>query len=253
MKSLGRCELIFLGTNGWYDSATGSTICTMLRTPQAVIFLDAGFGLAKAVRLIDPDKPAFIFLSHMHLDHSVGLHALAMLPFRAGVTLVAPPALVHDVKRFLSQPLTMPIKRIPFGVTIKAAPLRLRIPGGAVVSRELVHTSPCYGYRFEFKNATVAYCTDTGPCDNAALLGRGADVLITECALRSGQQDDGWPHLNPEAAARLAQQAGARKLVLTHFDAYNYQTLAQRRSARMSARRIFPNVVAAVDGLKITF
>jgi ribonuclease BN (tRNA processing enzyme) len=121
-----------------------------------------------------------------------------------------------------------------------------------VLSRELVHTSPCFGYRFEFGRVAVAYCTDTGVCDNAVRLGMQADVFITECALRSGQPDDGWPHLDPRAAARLAVRAKARKLVLTHFDAHNYQTVAQRREAQRSARRIFPRAVAASDGLRIS-
>ncbi len=45
-------NVVFLGTNGWYDTDTGNTICTLIATPEAVVVLDAGYGLAKLDREI---------------------------------------------------------------------------------------------------------------------------------------------------------------------------------------------------------
>ena len=81
--------------------------------------------------------------------------------------------------------------------------------------------------------------------------GRQADLLITECAYKGGEPIK-WPHLNPVLAAQVAQEAGAKKLVLVHFDASLYTTLKDRREAQAKARKIFPNTLAAQDDQEIS-
>jgi hypothetical protein len=95
----------------------------------------------------------------------------------------------------------------------------------------------------------VAYGPDTGYCNNAVKTGRHEDLLIAECAYRIGETDTSWPHLNPEWAARIAREAGAKNLVLVHFDASRYKTLGDRKKAAMHARTAFSNTVSDVDGL----
>ena len=41
-------RVIFLGTNGWYDTETGNTICTLVQTERYDILLDAGNGIHRA-------------------------------------------------------------------------------------------------------------------------------------------------------------------------------------------------------------
>jgi len=40
-------KITFLGTNGWYDTDCGNTICTLLETTKAYILLDAGMVFIK--------------------------------------------------------------------------------------------------------------------------------------------------------------------------------------------------------------
>jgi ribonuclease BN (tRNA processing enzyme) len=105
------------------------------------------------------------------------------------------------------------------------------------------------GYRILLDGKTVAYCPDTGYCENAVDLARQADVLIAECAYKTGQDDAEWPHLNPETAARIAIEGEAGQLVLTHFDAQLYRSIAERRDSAVIAGRTFRNTIAATDGL----
>jgi ribonuclease BN (tRNA processing enzyme) len=56
----------------------------------------------------------------------------------------------------------------------------------------------------------------------------------------------------PCAAARIAYEAGAKRLVLTHFDAAVYQSLPERKESEAVAAGIFPAARAAVDGLELT-
>jgi ribonuclease BN (tRNA processing enzyme) len=107
------------------------------------------------------------------------------------------------------------------------------------------------GYRLEVDDKIIAYCSDTGYCENAVKLGRSADLLITECAFMTGQENPDWPHLNPETAARIAKESGAKKLALVHFDAELYRTIEDRKNAQKAAQKIFPETIAAVDDMVI--
>ncbi|HCS77139.1 MAG TPA: hypothetical protein DIW05_05335 [Syntrophaceae bacterium] len=82
-------------------------------------------------------------------------------------------------------------------------------------------------------------------------LARGADLLITECAYKAGQSSESWPHLNPETAGRIAREAGAMRLALTHFDARIYHSLPERQEAQAAARAEFPAAFAACDDMRI--
>ena len=86
-------RVIFLGTNGWYDTDTGNTICVLIRTKDYEIILDAGNGLYKIDQYIPErnKKPVYLFLSHFHLDHIVGLHTLMKFNFSQGLTIETKP------------------------------------------------------------------------------------------------------------------------------------------------------------------
>ena len=43
-------NVIFLGTNRWYDSDTGNTICILIESDEYYIVLDAGNGINKLDR-----------------------------------------------------------------------------------------------------------------------------------------------------------------------------------------------------------
>jgi ribonuclease BN (tRNA processing enzyme) len=120
-----------------------------------------------------------------------------------------------------------------------------------VEALELRHLSLTLGYRFEIEGKVISYCPDTGLCENAIHLARSSDLLITECAYKSGQSSENWPHLNPETAASIARDAGARSLALVHFDAEIYKTLGERKKSEGVAREIFKNTCMTTDDMEI--
>lgn len=234
----------FLGTNGWYDTETGNTICVLIETPNEYVVLDAGNGIYKLDRYIKTKKPIHLFLSHFHLDHIAGLHILAKFKFKQGINIYVQKGTIELIRSFIDRPFTAPIRILPTKVRIyefprwvKALPLR--------------HVERCFGFRFNFNGKIVSYCPDTGTCKNALLLAQNADLLIAECALKAGQFDGKWPHLNPVSAAEIAKNAGAKKLALVHFDAAVYRSRKDRDRAQNIARKIFPRVFAARDGQSI--
>jgi len=247
-------DVHFLGTNGWYDTDTGNTISILIRSDRWEILLDAGYGLAKADRYLaeDPENPAFLLLSHFHLDHVAGLHTLAKFLFPRGLIIAGPAGCRKTLDTLVNAPFTIPLAELPYPTEVLELPRDLdRIPF-PLTALPLRHMGITLGFRIEADGRTVAYCPDTGYCENALTLARGADLLIAECAYRSGQGSEDWPHLNPETAARIALEAGVRRLALVHFEARNYPTFREREEAEAAARRIFPETVAARDDLRLS-
>ena len=244
-------DVTFLGTNGWYDSITGNTVSVLIRAKDYDLILDAGNGIAKADRYITQDKPAYLFLSHMHIDHIAGLHILCKYRFRKGLTIVTQAETRKYLDTFVNEPYTVPFGILPFKNTVKEIAAGTHNLPFRVTCLPLVHPVPCFGYRLELDGKIVTYCTDTGICDNAVTLAKDADLLITECGLKPGQKSPDWPHLNPEDAIGIAKKANAKRLALTHFGAEVYRTLAERQAVYEKYKEIFPGLIVATDDLTV--
>ncbi|MCM2267869.1 MAG: MBL fold metallo-hydrolase [Elusimicrobiales bacterium] len=242
-------KVVFLGTNGWYDTGTGNTICTLVKTSCYDIVLDAGYGLHKLDKYCDGTKPVFILLSHYHLDHIAGLHTLVKFRFKKGLTICVQKGGRKVLAAFVGKPFTVPLSKLPYPVKVLELPSETRKLPFKLETLPLVHADPVLGFRFKLEGKTVAYCTDTGYCPNALQLARGADLLITECAHLPGEHNPAWPHFNPETAAKLACESGAKRLALTHFSAERYHKPALRVMALRLARKAFPKTTAGRDGL----
>ena len=89
------------------------------------------------------------------------------------------------------------------------------------------------------------FVMDTRRCAAAVELARDADLLVCEATFLDGEEDraESYRHLTARQAAELAREAGARRLVLTHFSARH------PRSADFAdqARAAFGDVVAPDD------
>lgn len=247
----------FLGTNGWFDSDSGRTVCTLLDYPDFSLILDAGGGFSRLEGVIDLEKPAYLFLSHLHLDHVAGLHTLPILAFRNDLHILIAEDSAEAFRVFQNAPYTVP--RDLYGKYLNYTIRILGLPKGAeglpfgLTTFPVVHTVETLAARVVASGRVVSYVVDTGLCENAIEAARDADLLIAECSHRPGERSREWPHLSPEEAAEIAVRASCRKLVLTHFDAKRYPTPASREVSEGVARKIFPDTVAACDGSTCTF
>jgi len=243
-------KIVFLGTNGWYDTETGNTICTLLDAKSYYIILDAGNGIHKADRYIKENKPVYLFLSHFHLDHIEGLHILTKFKFRS-LTIFGQPGTKRILRNFLSDKYSVPLHKLPYPTKATDINEGWHNTPFKFQCLRLEHVTSCFGYRFELDNKILSYCTDTGYCDNVVELSRNSDLLISECAYASAQENPAWPHLNPKLAAKIVLRSNTKKLALTHFDAEVYKTMAQRTVAEKNAQKSFKNTFAAKDDMAI--
>ena len=241
-------KITFLGTNGWYDTLTGNTICTLIETENEYVILDAGNGLYKIDKYICFEKPIYIFLSHFHLDHVIGLHILGKFNFRQGIKIFGPKGIEKMFETLINKPFTSPYRGLRTPVEIRDIESGNNKKPYFMKKKLLMkHSDRCLGYRFELDNKIVAYCTDTGLCENLYMLAENADLLIAECSLRPGHIDNKWGHLSPQSAAGIAKKAKAKKMVLTHFDASAYKNKKDRKEAETIANKKFPNTSAAIE------
>ncbi len=90
-----------------------------------------------------------------------------------------------------------------------------------------------------------ALVMDTRPCAGARELARGADLLVCESTYLESEAREAHDHFHMTAAgaARLAREAGARRLALTHFS----QRYLEREDFAREASALHPDVVVADD------
>lgn len=243
-------RVVFLGTNGWYSTGLGNTSCILIESQKYYVVLDAGDGLYKLDQYIKSEKPIVLFLSHLHLDHILGLHVLNKFRFSQKIEIYGFTGTKKGL-RIINHPYTVPLNELDLKIAtydIKEGEHRQPFP---FVCTLLVHADQCLGYRLELDNKVLAYCTDTGTCKNIYALSENADLLITECSLKPGEVGGKWPHLRPEDAASIAIEARVGKLALTHFDATRYLREADRKYAEAVARKIFAETIAVFDGVEL--
>jgi ribonuclease BN (tRNA processing enzyme) len=120
-----------------------------------------------------------------------------------------------------------------------------------------------YSYRFDTPGRSIVFCGDTGPSESLAKLAAGADVLVCEVndleasmkefaattklpppALKAVRMHMEKQHITPEQIGMLAQQAGVKSVVLTHFSpGLDGETDASRYTA--GVRKHFSGAVIA--------
>jgi ribonuclease Z len=113
----------------------------------------------------------------------------------------------------------------------------LVLPDGRVVTLEAM-SEPRRGQVF-------AFVMDTRLCAGAVALAEGADLVVCESTFLERDADlaAAYGHMTAAQAARLAVEAGARQLVLTHFS-QRYPDVA---AFAAEAGEIFPDVVVVND------
>jgi ribonuclease Z len=118
----------------------------------------------------------------------------------------------------------------------------LRMEDGRVVRSADVMGPPRPG-------KSIAYCLDTRPCAMSVQLARDVDLLIHEAtyAEEFAVEANTYGHSTAAQAARTAREAGARRLLITHFSS-RYSDSAPLLE---EARAIFPDTVLAEDLVEI--
>lgn len=235
-------KLHFLGTTGYHPSNRRQTACLML--PEIGVILDAGTGLFRARDLL-ACSTLDIFLSHVHLDHCIGLTFLYDVLWERNVETVR----VHvaaDKRSAIEQHLYHP-ELFPVPPNFEFCPLQSSLelrPGLQLTTFPLEHPGGAHGFRLEGPGTSLAYVTDTVAHPDAPYVQEleGVETLIHECYFPDGWEEraqlTGHSCLTP--TIQVAQRAGARRLYLVHInplqdDAANLQLGSQPHDLELIA------------------
>jgi phosphoribosyl 1,2-cyclic phosphodiesterase len=111
-------------------------------------------------------------------------------------------------------------------------------------------------YRVSYRGRSLVFASDTeGYVDTDQRLvhfAHGTDLIIHDAQYTSDdytRHKQGWGHSTLEMACEVARQAGAHRLVLFHHEPRHDD--AQITQLECDARAIFPNSMAAYEGLEI--
>ena len=85
----------------------------------------------------------------------------------------------------------------------------------SITTRPVAHRPESLAFRVTVGDISVVYSGDTDVSENLVRLSHQADVLVCEAALPDELKAEG--HLTPSLAGGIAEQAGAKRLVLTHL------------------------------------
>ena len=214
-------KLHFLGTTGYHPNDLRQTACLML--PELGVIFDAGTGMFRARDLIETDT-LDIFLTHVHLDHSMGLTFLYDILFEKDlrrVTVHMAAENVEIVKRHLYNEKLFPVAPNFEFAELADKPVELE-NGGQLTAIPVEHPGGCHGFRLQLHETSLAYITDTTAHPDAPYVRQIENVgtLIHECYFPDGFEDKaaltGHSCLTP--VAQVAKAANVGRVFLVHIN-----------------------------------
>jgi len=219
-------KITFLGTNGWYNYDNHETSCVLVEAKNFNLILDLGSGIKNLNNIKLKEKKTYLFLSHLHLDHIIGIHYLSSIKQLKNFKIIVNQKYLKSFKNIFNKPYTLKhskyknkIKIISFNDESKP-----KIPF-EFISKKLNHSDPSYGYKFFLDNKIISYCTDTKYCENIFKLSKKSDLLILEC--NQMNKKDNF-HLSYQEIKKNINRFNAKKIALTHFGPEDFSNVKDR-------------------------
>lgn len=219
-------KMTILGSGTGVPNGERNSAGYFVETADARVMLDCGAGTVHALaRYALPwERMTHLFVSHFHVDH-IGELAALFFAFRHGLSTVRNEPLtvmgplgLDRVMTGLKQALGLNLfdTRFPIELRMLAPGERAGLGPDTILSvAKTPHTDESLAVRIDSGGWSVCYTGDTGDSEELVKFFSETDLLISECSFRARRE--GVAHLSIGEAASLASQAGARRLVVTHF------------------------------------
>jgi len=235
-------------------------MCIEVRCGSTRLILDAGSGLrALGQQLCVEQEPvdAHLVLSHLHIDHVMGLTQFAPFWRRDTKVMVhAPGSLVADNPRasvfsVLYRPLfPVDASELPASIGLiehDAGETFEPGPGVLVRTFSLSHQGVSRGICVEYAGRKLCYVTDHEHGDavtDQAIASevKGADLLIYDATFTDAEMPAhrGWGHSSWEEGVRLKRRAEVKLLALAHHDPDRTDAALDRLSEKAArAKNVF--------------
>lgn len=204
----------------------GATTCYKVQAGDEEIYLDAGSGIVSS--LPAPNSRITILLTHMHLDHLIGLPFFIALtekdrPIDIYAAARAGLAPKDAIDRLISNPFwPCKIEDYPAAVKFHLLPERFMLGDVSVDTLEGSHPKGATIYRLTYRGKSLVCATDFehNPTACAALadFAKGCDLLLYDAQYTADEYERyrGYGHSTPQEGLKIAAAAGVKKLLFVH-------------------------------------
>ena len=218
----------------------GSTSCYLVQAGEDSIFLDAGSGLLNAPEALP--RPPLILLSHLHLDHLLGLCMYSRLSQQDAETTLLVPAedpekAIDDLYRPPYWPLTLKAYRTHLYIE----PLQLPLRWGEMTVEGMpgCHPGGCVVFKVRCGEKSLVYTGDFEHFEpdfsRLADFARGTDLLLYDGQYTPEEYPmrKGYGHSTAEKGVELKERCGAGRLLVVHHAPESSDTELLRREAAL--------------------
>lgn len=216
-------RLVLLGTAAAVPNASHENTYMVLEGQTGAVLIDcAGSPIGRLEQAgVAHARLTAVIVTHIHPDHAYGLPLLLMglwllgrsdaLSVHALDTVAARLRAVMDAYEWHEWPRFYPVTFEP--IDERAGALVLDNDDFHITAARNRHMVPTVALRIENKRngRVTAYSSDTAPSQEVVALARNADLLLHEAAGATPG------HSSAAMAGQVAGQAGAKKLVLVHY------------------------------------
>jgi ribonuclease BN (tRNA processing enzyme) len=215
-------DVTVLGCSGSHTGPGRACSGYLVRADGHQLLVDCGNGSsANLQRITRPSDLDAVLITHRHVDHCIDLIGMFYaLRFHSDgpqpIALYAAAEVVDTLTGLLSHDSALEFREV-FDVTEVAGGDSFEVGPMHVRLADVVHPVPTVAVRVEVEGVSFTYSSDTAWSADLVDLARGTDLFLCE-ATWQGDGHDLPPdmHLTARDAGRLATEAGAQRLVLTH-------------------------------------
>ncbi|GGZ91875.1 MBL fold metallo-hydrolase [Algibacter mikhailovii] len=269
IKFYGTRGAIPVCDRGFLEFGGNTTSIKITRDNGRVAIIDAGTGIRNLGKDLIKEgfhqNELFIGFSHFHWDHIQGfpffkcaydsqmvINILAMGKDREIKNL-------EDIFREQMKAEYFPISLEKMGARcnfLKINENDLRINDATVRVIKQSHPGDSFGYRLEDNDKSLVVCTDIehGESVNQDIVAfcKDADLLVHDGQYTKEEllTRRGWGHSSYDQAIEVAEQAGVKKLIITHHDPEHNDVFLSKMEKACQAR--FSNCMLAREGMEIT-
>lgn len=226
-----------------------ATSCYMVRAGEETVFLDAGNGLLTAP--VDFPRPPHILLSHLHLDHLLGLGMYPRLAKKGLETTIHVPAPrgkdpAKILERVYSPPF-WPVSLASYAGDVRILPLSFPFQIGEVTVEGIPGNHPGNSFiiKLSWRGKSIVYASDYEYEETSFLrlikFAEDADLVLYDGQYTSDELDDhrGFGHSTAEHALELLDRCRARFMWLIHHDPQRSDEELQAMAARLNSKDVY--------------
>ena len=247
----------------------GHTPCASIITSEEnLIILDAGTGIIPLGKRLAKEKSKtkfhiHLFLTHFHIDHTLGILFFAPL-FSKDIEITFYSALrPEETRKMLGLLMGGRFFPVDFNETESKKNFKQVPPGDFNIGNirishvPLHHPQGSLAYRFHEKGKSVVFATDTEHPEKGVdrllvAFAKKADIFVYDSTFTPeeySQGKRGWGHSTWLEGTRIAEQAGVKKLYLSHFNpSHSDEKIGMIIN---NAQKKFRETYAAKEGLTI--